>query len=112
MKKSENYLDKVPVRNEKINWTADDSGIVTLEVQNRGIFNFIAQKLLKKPPVTYVHLDVYGSFVWMLTDGKTDVFEIGKKTEEKFGDEAKPLYERLVKFFQILESYRFIGWGM
>jgi len=29
--------------------------------------------------------------------------------ESKFGDDAKPIYERLAKFFQILESYGFIS---
>ena len=110
MKKSTNYLDKVPQRNEKYTWTKDDNGIVTLEVPNKGIFNFLAQKLLKKPPVTYVHLDKTGSFVWPLIDGEADVHTLGQKLEEEFGEEAHPLYERLVKYFEILESYGFISW--
>ena len=31
--------------------------------------------------------------------------------EEKFGEKANPLYERLAKYFQILESYHFIDWN-
>ena len=111
MKKSTNYLDKVPQRNEKYNWTKDDDGIVTLEVQNKGVFNFLAQKLLKKPPVTYVHLDKTGSFVWPLINGKDTVHTLGEKLDKEFGEEVHPLYERLVKYFQILESYGFISWN-
>lgn len=55
-----------------------------------------------------MHLDEMGSFVWPLIDGEKTILEIGKAVEERFGDEAKPLYERLVKYFQILESYHFI----
>ncbi len=110
MKKSNNYLDKIPARNEKYNWTKNDDGIITLEVPNKGLFHFLAQKLLKKPPVTYVHLDELGSFVWPVIDGNTDIHAIGQKVEQKFGEKAHPLYERLVQYFKILESYGFIVW--
>lgn len=110
MKQSTNYLDKVPARNEQYHWTQNDEGIVTIEVPNKGVFHFLAQKLFKKPPVTYVHLDETGSFVWPLLDGVQDVHTLGEKVDETFGEKAHPLYERLVKYFQILESYGFIVW--
>ena len=109
--KSQNYLDRVPLRNSKYNWTTDDEGIVTLEVSNKGLFHFLAQKLLKKPPVTYVHFDKTGSFVWPLIDGTETVYSLGQKVDEKFGEEAHPLYERLIKYFRVLESYGFIIWN-
>ena len=34
--------------------------------------------------------------------------ELGKEVVAHFGEEAAPLYERLAKFFQVLESYHFI----
>lgn len=106
-KQQPNYLDMIPVRNPEINWTTDESGIVTLEIENKGVANRIAQKLLKKPKITYIHLDENGSFVWPLIDGKKTVMDIAALVEEHFGEKAKPLYERLVRFFQILESYHF-----
>lgn len=111
MKKSQNYLDKVPMRNAKFKWSVDKDGAVALEVENKGVFNRIAQKLLKKPPVTFVHLDKMGTFIWPLLDGKLTVGELGEKVREEFGDEAEPLYERLVKYFGILQSYGFIVWN-
>ena len=110
MKKNTNYLEKIPLRSEKIKWSSDEQGIVTLEIENKGLFNRIAQKLFKKPRVSYVHLDENGSFAWTLIDGSSDVYTIGQKVEEHFGEKSHPLYERLVKFFQILESYDFINW--
>ncbi len=106
-KKPENYLDKKPIRREDISWTEKD-GSVTLEIENKGVFNRIAQKLFKKPKVSYIHLDEMGSFIWPVIDGEKTIFELGKEVEERFGDDANPLYERLVKYFQILESYNFI----
>lgn len=102
-----NYLDKIPVRDPAINWTRDEKGIITLEIENKGLANRIAQKLLRKPKTTYIHLDENGSFVWPLIDGKKTVMDIAQLVDEHFGEAAKPLYERLVKFFQILESYHF-----
>lgn len=107
-KQKENYLEKIPVRSEKIAWSTDENGIVTLEIENKGIFNTIAQKVLKKPRISYVHLDATGSFVWPLIDGEKNIEELGKYVEEKFGEEAYPLYERLAKYFQILDSYGFL----
>jgi len=106
---SENYLEKVPKINTLIKWNTDEQGKVTLEVENTGFFNKIAQKFFKKPKISYVHLDEIGSFVWPLIDGKTDILKLGELVESKFGDDAKPIYERLAKFFQILESYGFIS---
>ncbi len=105
---SENYLEKIPARKSGLEWTADAEGIVTLNIPNSGLFNEIAQKLFKKPPVTYVHLDEHGSFVWQIADGERNIISLGEDVKAKFGDAAEPLYPRLAKFFQILDSYGFI----
>ena len=106
---SENYLERIPVHNPVYRWTKDDEGKVTLEIDNKGVFNCIAQKLFKKPPVTYIHLDEMGSFVWPLIDGKRDIASLAEDVDSHFGEAAHPLYERLAKFFQILASYGFIN---
>lgn len=105
-----NYLEKVPQRNPAISWSCDDSGAVTLEIVNKGVFHRLAQILLKKPKISYVHLDKNGSFVWPLIDGERDLIAIGALVHEHFGEQAEPLYERLATFFRILESYGFIRW--
>lgn len=106
--KSENFLEKVPVRSQYLNWTADEDGLVTLEIENTGFFNRIAQKVFRKPKFSYVHLDKTGSFVWPLIDGEKDIIKLGELVKERFGKEAEPIYQRLAKFFQILDSYHFI----
>ncbi len=107
---SANYLEKIPRRPDRIPWTADEEGKVTLNIENRGFVNRIAQKLLHKPKVSYIHLDEMGSFVWPLVDGERSILAIGMVVEEHFGEKAHPTYERLAKFFQILDSYGFIEW--
>ncbi len=108
---TKNYLEKIPLISNKIDWILEDNGLVTISIENKGIFNRIFQILFKKPKISYIHLDEFGSNVWQLIDGKRDIIQIGKMFEEKFGNEVNPLYERLAKFFQILSSYGFICWN-
>ena len=86
----------------------DESGLVTLEIENKGFFNRLAQKLFKKPKITYIHLEEIGSFVWPLIDGEKSITDIGVFVKEHFGEKAEPLYERLAKYFKVLESYGFV----
>ncbi len=108
--KNSNYLENIPIKNDSIHWTKDSDGLVTLEIENTGILNRVVQKLFKKPKVSYIHLDKTGSFVWQVLDGGSDIIKIGEAVREHFGEEAEPLYERLAKYFQILNSYGFISW--
>lgn len=104
---AENYLDRIPVRACE-DWSADDAGAVTLAIHNKGVFHFVAQKLFGKPRISYVHLDETGSFIWPLLDGEHSVYDVAQLVEKEFGEKAQPLYPRVVKFFQILESYGFV----
>lgn len=103
-----NYLDLIPERNAGLRWHTDRKERVVLEVENTGIMNTIAQKIMNKPRFTKVHLDTNGSFVWSLIDGKKTVEDIAQLVKEEFGEAAEPLYPRIIKYFQIVESYHFI----
>ena len=112
MKKStENYLERRPCRVKGLTWTADEEGIVTLAIENKGIMNRIAQKIFRKPKISYIHLDELGSFLWQRLDGTKTLIDLGKEVEEQFGEKAHPLYERLAKYVQILDSYHFVMWN-
>ena len=111
MKTKENYLEKIPCKNARIKWSQDVSGLVTLEVQNRGFANLLAQKLLKKPKVSFIHLEEFGSFIWTAIDGVRDIITIGKLVKEQFGEKAEPLYERLSTYMKTLKSNGFIDFN-
>ena len=85
---SANYLEKIPMRPEEIGWSTDEKEIVTLDIENTGVMNRIAQKLFHKPKVTHVHLDATGSFVWPLLDGKKNIIELGELVKDHFGEDA------------------------
>jgi hypothetical protein len=107
-KQTENYLERIPEKSPKFRWTENENGIVTIEIDNKGFFNRLLQLIAKKPKVSYIHLDENGSFVWKQINGERDLIEIGKLVEEHFGEAANPVYERLVKYFAMLESMGFI----
>lgn len=107
-KQQKNYLDLIPERAAGLLWKKDENGIIVLEVENTGFFNRIAQKLFKRPRYTKVHMEKYGSFLWPLIDGERTVMELAQLEKEQFGEEVEPLYPRIVKYIQIMESYHFI----
>lgn len=106
-----NYLEKIPAHPAHIPFTVGDDGAVTLSVENKGFVNRVAQRLLGKPKVSYIHLDEHGSFVWQCVDGSKTILAIGEDVKAHFGDAAEPLYERLATFFNILDSYGFVEWN-
>ena len=105
---SANYLEYVPAHKQEIKYDISEDKKVTLLQENTGLFNWIAQKLFKKPRVSQIHLDEMGNFIWPLIDGKRNLIEISELVHEEFGDKAEPLYNRLVQYIKTLEAYEFI----
>lgn len=105
---SANYLDYFPKHSERYEYVTDEQGKVTILKKNQGLFHRAAQKFLGKPPISYIHLDEMGNFIWPLMDGKRTVYEIAALVKEKFGSQAEPLYNRLVQYIRTLEEYGFI----
>lgn len=103
-----NYLDNIGIIKKEIIWDKEDEDFVVIYVKNRGVFNFLVQKIFQKPEISKIHLDKVGSFVWLQIDGNRTILEIAKIIKLYFGGEIEPLYERLSKFFYILEELKFI----
>lgn len=106
--KKNNFLDYIPLHVETYRWDMDEEKNVTIYVENKGLFNRVAQKLLKKPKVSQIHLEKMGSFIWPLIDGERTIYDIGQKVSENFGEDAEPLYPRLTQYIKNLKDYGFI----
>ncbi len=104
----ENYLDFVPIKNDLFSYTESEEGLITILIENVGVFNRIAQKCFKRPRFTQVHLDEMGNFIWPLIDGERTIYDISVLVKERFGAKSEPLYDRLVSYFHILQNYEFI----
>ena len=107
-KKNNNYLDFVPVINPQNQWSEDEAGVVTVHMVHRGFYAAIAQKFFHTPRVSHIRLDEYGSFLWKELDGRRTVGELAQRMKAQFGDGAEPLYDRLVRYMQILRNNKFI----
>jgi len=106
----QNLLDFIPKHNSLISFSTDKKGIVTLEVKNRGFYNRIAQFFFKRPEVSFITLEEFGSFIWNQIDGQKTVMEIGEKVKNQFGEKAEPLYERLGQYMNTLRKCEYIVW--
>lgn len=107
MKEKKNYIDNIPKIND-MKWEVLEDGIVEISVENTGFYNTIAQKLFKRPRYSFIKLDEYGSFVWQQIDGKKTIYEIGKELGANHKGASTQLYERLAKYFAILERNKYI----
>lgn len=109
-KQPENYLDYVPVISEKNTWSIED-GKVTVHMVHRGFYAAIAQKFFHRPRISHIDLDSMGSFIFPLIDGKRTVGDIALLVKAQFGQEAEPLYDRLVQYMKILHNNGFIRYA-
>ncbi|WP_258083337.1 PqqD family protein [Thermococcus thermotolerans] len=91
----EEYLNLVPVRNEKVELKKID-GKYYLLIPMDSKLDFLARKLHGE--YRRIELDEVGAYTWELCDGRRTVNEIGKALKARFGNEVEPLYERLVTF--------------
>lgn len=108
MKNNQNFLDYVFKINDDLVWKQDENGQVTVDMENKGFTNRVAQKFFKKPAVSHIELEGMGSYIFTCIDGKRSVYEIGALLHDKYGDEAEPLYERLSVYMKHLENVGFI----
>ena len=109
-KNQENYLDYVPVISPKNSWDVKD-GTVTIHMVHRGFYAWIAQKVFRRPRVSHIDLDAMGSFIFQRIDGQRTVGDIALLVKAEFGQKAEPLYDRLVKYMQILRNNGFIRYA-
>ena len=107
-KQENNYLDYIPVRNPDLGWRVKDNGRVEVTVENKGFYNRIAQLFFRRPRISYIELDEYGSYLWQQLDGKSDIHQLSICMKEHFGKQAEPVTERLVKFMRTLQVNRYI----
>ncbi|MDD3360143.1 MAG: PqqD family protein [Hespellia sp.] len=110
IKKDENFLDYIPVRNPEFEWKIKENGFAEVSVINKGFFNKIAQTVFRRPRVSHIELDAYGTFLWENVDGESDILALSEKMKAHFGEKAEPVLERLVKFIKILQTNQFISY--
>ncbi len=108
MRTKDNFLDYIPRHNSLFPFRENAEGAVEVQVENKGLWNRLFQRVLKKPKYTYITLAGMGSFIWNSMDGVRTVYDIGQLVKEKYGEDAEPLYERLCPYIQNLHKMHFV----
>ncbi|WP_315167866.1 PqqD family protein [Metaclostridioides mangenotii] len=104
MKSNEEVLNLVYQIRDDLEYEVDEKSIVTIiKRQEHWVQRFFRKLRFKIPKITYIKLDAYSSFIFLNIDGNRTVKEIGEIMDEKYGEEAKPLYERLLLFLNHIE---------
>lgn len=107
-KKNVNLLKCVAVKSSKIKTHNHDDGTVDIIVPRDGVIESLVRKLAKTPKQKIISFDPLGSCVWKAIDNERNLGDIAKIVESEFGDDANPLYERLLSFIRILKNNEFI----
>lgn len=103
------YNSYVPEVTDRIADKArDDDGNLILIIENKGLMNRIMQRIAKKPKTSKIHLDEKGTFVLERCDGKRNIESIAADFRDRYKEDDERLYNHLLKYFEILESYEFI----
>ena len=102
-----NLLELVP-KHARAYDVADD-GTVTVRVP-RFKYDWMSRHLLprRRNPHIHTRLDAYGSFVWLRIDGVRTVAEIGEELDAHFGEDVRPVYDRLGLFVRAMRDRTFI----
>ncbi|MBR5866361.1 MAG: PqqD family protein [Spirochaetaceae bacterium] len=104
---SKNYLDSIFVPTSDLAWR-NEEGSVTLDIENKGFFNRIAQSLFHQPKVSHIALDNYGSALWLLLDGENTVFDVINKMKDIFPAEQDRMLDRVITFIHTLQVNKFV----
>ncbi|MCH5332512.1 MAG: PqqD family protein [Agathobacter sp.] len=103
-----NYMDIVPKHSPNRPWRVREDGMVEIDMENKGFYHSIAQKFFKKPRISHIALDKYGSVVWQNIDGKHTIYEIAQIMEQEFPEEKERMLDRVVTYFATLQRSKFI----
>lgn len=102
--KSVNTLDLTPIKLYSEEKGEDEFVTVIIpKFKNKFAVKYISPKL--KSDHFKVKLDKFGSAVWLMINGKTNVHQIIKNLRNKFGEEIQNEDERTTKFiFQLYQQ--------
>lgn len=101
---NDDVLNIVYLVNDDLEYEVDSRGIVTiLKRQDHKIQKALRCLKAKIPEYTKIELDEKSSFVFQAIDGKKTIKEIGELVDQKFNEQAYPLYENLLLFLNHIE---------
>ena len=81
---NQNYMDFIVIKNPEIEYETNDKGQVTVMIEWRGFYHRIAQRFFKRPKVSAIKLDDYGSFLWQSINDQKTVHQLSLDLQSQF----------------------------
>lgn len=103
-----NYMDTIFIPAEELHWEQRKDGMIVLDMVNNGFFHRIAQRFFRKPKVSHIAMDKYGTKLWLALDGKRTVYQVVTVMEQAFPNETDRMLDRTVTFLRTLQIHHFI----
>lgn len=103
-----NFMDKIPMRSAEMAFRELEDGNIEIDMPHNDFYGKLATKLFKKPSVSHIALDKYGSVVWKNINGKNTIFDLVNIMIAEFPDEEDKMLNRVVAFMATLESNKYI----
>ncbi len=104
----DNYLKNIPIllvsSGEQFKIINKEKNIYFQKENNSKPQKILRMFGFKIPKYSHLELDEYSSFVFKSIDGKKNIYKIGELLKEKYGDDAEPIYDRLVLFLEHLKN--------
>ena len=82
-------MDFIVVKNPEIEYETNDKGQVTVMIEWRGFYHRIAQRFFKRPKVSAIKLDDYGSFLWQSINDQKTVHQLSLDLQSQFTKNGK-----------------------
>ena len=108
--KQEKDLKLIPAISEAIQWSSDDSGLVTIRYPYEDFVDRFNKFFTRKKEQSYktMKLEKIGSFIFTHIDGKKTFREIADELSAEYGDVVEPLYERFLEYVLALWEKHYI----
>lgn len=102
--KNDPILSQVPILNPDVEFVIREDIVYIIKRNNTKLHNFLRKFKKSIPHTTEIEFDQISSRAFMLIDGERNIYEIGQIIHTEFGEDAEPLYERLVVYYDSLAA--------
>lgn len=108
IKKNDNFLELIPIKSKKIQWTELEDGNIQIVIDRKGLLDKVVRRFFNTPEAMRIDLDKYGSCIWKAIDDKRTIEAVGNILKDQYGEEVEPFLERYGTYINILRNNHFI----
>lgn len=102
-----NLMDFIPIH--KVEWkTEQNDRIILFSPKSKYRWIRSLMKRFNIDPYYKIHLDEYGSYIWVLIDGNQTVYQLCNHLKDKYGSQVEPVYERGSMLIKTMATNEFI----